>query len=85
MVQTKKEGYISEEHEALKAVKELANEELMPIAHKLKGMAGLMFSESASGREFGGDELNGISAILGGLADDVRVVYDKLHVVVVIK
>ena len=74
--------YISEEHDALQAVKDLANDELMPLSCKLKGLAGLIFSEPANGREFDGDELNGISSILGGLSDDVRKIYDKLHAIV---
>ncbi len=80
MEQKKNKNYIFEENEALQSIRELANEELMPIAHKLKGLAGLFFCETAGGREMDGEELNGISSFLKGLSSEIHAVYDKLHV-----
>lgn len=65
--------------DTVQAVKDIANDELFPISGKLKGLAALFFCELRHGREMDEEELNGISAILGGLSSDIRSVYDKLH------
>jgi hypothetical protein len=65
--------------DAMQAIEELANEELLDVANKLDGLACLFFCEKRSGRELDHVELNGISAILRGLSQDVHSVYDRLH------
>lgn len=64
---------------ARQAIENLANDELLPVANKLKGISGLLFCECRSGKEFDSDELNGISSILKELASDLCLLYEKLH------
>lgn len=61
------------------AIMDLANEELLPVANKLRGISSLLFCECKRGKEFEGDELNGISSILKELASELCLLYDKLN------
>lgn len=68
--------------EAMQAIEDLANNQLLPVADKIDGLSGLFFCETRGGREYEGTALNGISLILKGLSVEIHSIYDKLHVII---